>query len=75
MDSRRAFALLLRKHRRQKGITQGELGNALGVTGNAICNYETCRASPELQHLIAIANYLGFSLGELQDAMKEKSTL
>lgn len=50
--------------RKQKGITQEELGKALGVTAQAVSNWE-CGGTPDAELLPHIADYFGVSIDNL----------
>lgn len=51
--------------RRQKGISQEELAQALGVTNQSISKWETGRCCPDIELLPALANYFRVSVDEL----------
>lgn len=51
--------------RKQKGLTQAELGKLIRRRNNTVSNYETGTISPEQDALFAIANALNISVNEL----------
>ena len=57
------FALRLKSARIQAGATQADLAAAIGVSKQAISQYENGRKSPESSTLLAIANYFGKPVG------------
>jgi transcriptional regulator with XRE-family HTH domain len=65
------LAQVIRKYRKKKGLTQIQLAEALGVSNVMISNYEIGRRFPPIIQLLRMANYLGFSLKEVQDAVNE----
>ena len=50
--------------RKQKGVTQEEMGKALGVSMQAVSRWENGGA-PDIMLLPALANYFGVSIDEL----------
>lgn len=54
-----AFGKRVRTLREQKGLTQAELASMVGVTENAITQYESGRASPRPYRIEALAQMLG----------------
>lgn len=51
----------LRDIRKEKGFTQKELGNMLGITPQMIAQYESGKRKPKLETLQRIAEALGIS--------------
>lgn len=51
--------------RKEKGITQEQLGKAIGVSKMAISKYESGDAVPNDDNKIKIARYFGVSVEEL----------
>ena len=51
--------------RKQKGLTQEELANALGVTNQAVSKWENGTSDPSTSNLIAIAKVFQISPEEL----------
>lgn len=57
----------IKRHRNEKGLTQEELGNLLGISGVAIMRYEKGQREPKQETLIKIAKVLGVHLRDLLD--------
>ncbi len=55
----------IKHYREQKGITQEELAEAIGMAQSEISAYESGTKSPRVNVLIAIADVLGVSAAEL----------
>jgi putative transcriptional regulator len=55
----------VRERRANRGISQGELGKALGVSRQTINAIETGRYLPSLPLAIALARYFGTSVEEM----------
>lgn len=58
-----AFLGKLRARREAKGLTQAELGLAVGATANRISDYESLRTEPSAKILYALADALGVEIG------------
>lgn len=56
---------VIRKYRKEKGLTQEEMANALGITASAVNKWERGNALPDITLLGPIARLLGISLEEL----------
>lgn len=57
----------IKKFRKEKGLTQEELGKAAGLSGVAIMRYEKEQRTPSQKTLIQIAKALNVHLRELVD--------
>ena len=51
--------------RRQKGVTQKELAQVLGVSCQAVSKWESSRCCPDIQLLPDIAQFFGVSIDRL----------
>lgn len=51
--------------RKQKGVTQGELASALGVTNQSVSKWESGQCCPDIQLIPEIAKYFDVSIDEL----------
>ena len=56
---------LIRALRREAGMTQRELAEALGVTDKAVSKWESGTADPSTSNLLALAKLFGVSAEEL----------
>jgi putative transcriptional regulator len=57
----------VRELRSSKGMSQGELGNALGVSRQTINSIENERYTPSLPLALALARYFGVTVEEMFD--------
>ena len=64
------FGEFLYALRKDKGMTQAELAQLLGVTNKAVSKWETGEAMPETSLLIPIARIFGVSVDELLDGKR-----
>ena len=71
---RRPFKDNLQVLRKERKITQKELAKQLNVTQGAITNWETGRAEPSIEILIALSRILLISIDALLDNQKESNT-
>lgn len=51
--------------RKSKGLSQDELGNALGVSRQTISKWELAHSYPDFQRLVLLSDYFGLSLDAL----------
>lgn len=58
--------------RKQKGITQEELANALGVSPQAVSKWENNSSCPDISLLTGIADYFGITVDTLLRSESEK---
>ncbi len=61
------LASVLVSKRREKGITQEELANFIGVSKASVSKWETGQSYPDLTFLPQLASYFGISIDELMD--------
>lgn len=55
----------LKKLRTKNGVTQGQLADAVGVSQQSINKYENHNIEPDIDTLIAIADFFNTSVDEL----------
>jgi transcriptional regulator with XRE-family HTH domain len=60
--------------RKEKGLSQAELGGLIGVTNKAVSKWETFEANPEIALLPVLANSLGVTIDELLTDIKAEKT-
>ena len=79
MDLQRIGAFLAQL-RRQKGLTQEQLGEQLGVTNKTVSRWETGRYLPPVEMLKALSEMYGISINEVlsgerlgEEAFREKA--
>ena len=51
--------------RKQRGLTQEELGEKLGVSGQAVSKWESGKSDPSTTNLMALAKLFGLSPEDL----------
>lgn len=56
---------IIKQLRKEKGITQEELGKIINVQKSAISKYETGRATPDLETIKTLANFFNVSIDYL----------
>lgn len=61
----KAFALVLRKHRLAKGLSQERLAELAGIHPTYVGLVERCRRNPSLNVAQSLADALGLSLSRL----------
>ena len=66
-----AFGVVLRAYRLEKGLTQEQLSERVGVVHSFICSLESGKKQPSLQMVLKLATALGTRPGELIDAMAD----
>ena len=62
-----AICRAVKKHRERLGMQKKELAERIGISGNAITNWESGRARPDLDALPKLCKELGIGLYELLD--------
>lgn len=69
------FSNALRSLRTEKGLSQGQLSEALGVSKSRISMYEQGKREPDLEMLVSIADYFNVSTDELLGRSKDSSAI
>ena len=72
---RPALCETIRAARLRRGLDQKELASLLGVTGNAVSNWESGRSRPDIHLLPSICGALGISLNRLYSLPDPSDTL
>ncbi|NFE19134.1 helix-turn-helix transcriptional regulator [Clostridium botulinum] len=70
-----AFSNKLYSLRKQKGLSQDELGSKLNVSRQTISKWELGETTPELEKLIALGGFFEISLDELVMDVKAKESV
>lgn len=51
--------------RKEKGLSQEELGAELNVSRQTVSKWESCQSYPDFQRLVSLSDYFGLTLDEL----------
>ena len=65
----------IRTVRSEKGMSQGDLADALDVSRQSVSKWETDASVPELDKLVKMCDLFGVSLDELVRGVKKEETL
>ena len=68
---KKTLGALIAQTRKEKGMTQLELAEKLGVTDKAVSKWERDLSCPDIQSLPTLAEALGLSLEELMQGKNE----
>lgn len=68
---KKTLGALIAQTRKEKGMTQLELAEKLGVTDKAVSKWERELSCPDIQSLPTLAEALGLSLEELMQGKNE----
>lgn len=74
MDQKKS-GQLLRALRQEKGVTQEQLAEQMGVSNRSVSRWENGANMPDLDLLIELAKYYGVSLEEILDGEREERTM
>ena len=61
----RTFGMLIAEYRKEKGMTQLELAEKMGVTDKAVSKWERDLSSPDVNSLPKLAGIFGISVDQL----------
>lgn len=67
------FGNFLYRLRRERGVTQAQLADELGLTNKAVSKWETGEAYPETAQLLPLASYFGVTTDELLKGRRESA--
>lgn len=73
MEYREIFAKRIAQLRKSRGVTLQELGDALGISNQAVSFYEQGKQTPRFETLCAIADYFDVSLDYLAGRRDEEN--
>lgn len=59
-----AFGNYIRKHRKEKKLTQQDLADILGITKKSVCAFESGTTFPSQENIFRLAEILDMSLDE-----------
>ena len=68
-EDRNSIGENIRKARKAAGMTQEELGKKIGISQQAVGNYESRRRKPKIKTLVRFSNGLNVSVAELLAGM------
>ena len=74
MDQKK-IGSFLKELRKEKGVTQEQLAETLGVSGRTVSRWETGFNMPDLDVLIQIADYYDVELRELLDGERRSESM
>ena len=74
MDQRKS-GQLLKALRQEKGITQEQLAEQMGVSNRSVSRWENGANMPDLDLLIALAKFYGVSLEEILDGERKEKAM
>lgn len=60
----------LKELRKRANVSQSELGEILGVTGQTVLNWENGIYEPKIEHLIKLADYFNVTIDYLVERPK-----
>jgi len=61
-----AFGKRLRETRKERGMTQEQLANALNISKNTLVNYETGKSVPKIDVAKRMANLYGLTVNDIK---------
>ena len=69
----KTLGMLISQKRKEKGMTQLELAQKMGVTDKAVSKWERDLSCPDINSLPVLAETLGVSISELKRNLPEKA--
>lgn len=71
---KKTLGMLISERRKQKGMTQLELAQKMGVTDKAVSKWERDLSCPDINSLPVLAEVLGVTIDELMQVKSEKKS-
>ena len=71
---KKTLGMMIAELRKEKGLTQMELAEKMGVTDKAVSKWERDLSSPDINSLPNLADILGVSVDELMQIKKDAET-
>jgi len=59
------FSEILRELREEKGLSQKQLSNIVGISQSSVAKWELSKVEPSAGALITLANFFGITVGQL----------
>ena len=69
------IGIFLKELRKEKGLTQEQFAEVLGVAGRTVSRWETASTMPDLSILIQIAEYYNVEIKEILDGERRNDTM
>lgn len=74
MDQKQ-IGLFLKELRKQKGVTQGQLAEMLGVSDRSVSRWENGSSMPDLSILVELADYYEIDIREIIDGERKSENM
>jgi len=68
---RKTISKVLTEKRKEKGLTQTEIGHVIGCGKTTYATWEQCRSMPDVDTLYRLAQYYGVTMDEMYGIKKE----
>lgn len=72
MNDKQMLGDFIYKMRKEKQLSQSELGEMVGVSNKAVSKWETCESNPDLSLIKKLAAALGVTVDELMNCRKSE---
>lgn len=75
MNTRDTLHTNLKYYRMQKGLSQAEVGDIIGVSRQAISNWEAQRSYPDLDNIVLLSDLYGITIDQLLGKEKKNDSI
>ena len=72
-EKRSTFAQNLIRYRKQRGLSQGDLAQASGISRRMVAHYETHASEPPIEKIEALAKALGVRASQMLESTNDLS--